>query len=69
MSEEIVSPPPSVTNVDNLLDWLAGRGPEFDAILQDRQVIRVAVNQEYARPDHPLAQDDEIALFPPVTGG
>ena len=32
-------------------------------------VIRVAVNQEFAAPDHAVADGDEIALFPPVTGG
>ncbi len=69
ISEEIVSPPSSVTNVDNLLDWLAMRSPEFNAVFQDRKIIRVAVNQEYAKLNHPLTQDDEIALFPPVTGG
>lgn len=29
----------------------------------------VAVNQEYAGPDHPLNDGDEVAFFPPVTGG
>ncbi|MDD3517025.1 MAG: molybdopterin converting factor subunit 1 [Chromatiales bacterium] len=29
----------------------------------------VAVNQEYADPDHPLKDGDEVAFFPPVTGG
>ena len=29
----------------------------------------VAVNQEYAGPDHPVRGSDEIAFFPPVTGG
>jgi len=29
----------------------------------------VAVNQEYARPDTPVKPGDEVAFFPPVTGG
>jgi len=29
----------------------------------------VAVNQEYVGPDHPVRSGDEVALFPPVTGG
>ena len=29
----------------------------------------IAVNQEYARPDTPLQEGDEVAFFPPVTGG
>ncbi len=69
LKEEIVTPPASVSTVDNLLEWLVSRGPDFEAVLKDRLVIRVAVNQEYATFDHPVAQDDEVALFPPVTGG
>lgn len=29
----------------------------------------VAVNMEYARPDQPVRDGDEVAFFPPVTGG
>ncbi len=29
----------------------------------------IAVNQEYARPDSPVKAGDEVAFFPPVTGG
>ena len=32
-------------------------------------VVRVAVNQDYVPGDHPVRPDDEVALFPPVTGG
>ena len=37
--------------------------------LADRNALGVAVNQEYARPEDPVGPDDEVALFPPVTGG
>ncbi|GIK99248.1 MAG: molybdopterin synthase sulfur carrier subunit [Alphaproteobacteria bacterium] len=69
IGEEDVTPPPEVSTVAELLDWLAGRGPGYAAALADRRVVRVAVNQEYAGPEHPVAIGDEIALFPPVTGG
>lgn len=69
VGEEFVSPPSAINTVEDLLDWLVERGPEFRAALHDRQVIRVAVNQEYAKLDHQLKRDDEIAFFPPVTGG
>lgn len=29
----------------------------------------MAVNMEYARPDQPVRDGDEVAFFPPVTGG
>jgi molybdopterin synthase sulfur carrier subunit len=69
ISEEDVTPPSTVTDVAGLVEWLRGRGPGHAEALADLSVVRVAVNQEYARPDHPVKPDDEIALFPPVTGG
>ncbi len=69
LAEEEVTPPPEVTTVAELLDWLRGRGPGYAEALADSSALRVAVNQEYARPSDPVAADDEVALFPPVTGG
>jgi molybdopterin synthase sulfur carrier subunit len=69
LAEEHVEPPAEVTDVASLLRWLQGRGPGFAAALQDLAVVRVAVNQDYAKPSQRLSQDDEVALFPPVTGG
>jgi len=31
--------------------------------------VRIAVNHDIARPDTPVRPGDEVALFPPVTGG
>ncbi len=69
IGQEDVTPPPEVRTVGDLLAWLPTRGPGFAAALANPSVVRVAVNQEYARPDHPLREGDEVALFPPVTGG
>jgi molybdopterin converting factor subunit 1 len=66
---EQVEPPAEVTNVAALLDWLAARSDGHAQALADRQAVRVAVNQEYARPGDPVKPGDEVALFPPVTGG
>ena len=68
-AEEDVEAPAKVHDVASLLDWLAGRGPEFEALLADRRVIRVAVNQEHADDATAVSNRDEVALFPPVTGG
>jgi molybdopterin converting factor small subunit len=51
------------------LEWLRGRGSRFAETLKDPQFIRVAVNQEFATADVRLTDGDEVALFPPVTGG
>ena len=67
-SEEI-EPPEGVADVAGLLDWLKGRGDGYADALANLSLVRVAVNQEYVALDHPVAPGDEIALFPPVTGG
>ena len=67
-SEEIALPA-DVETVAALLDWLRSRGDGYAQALEDLSVIRVAVNQEFAAPDHAVADGDEVALFPPVTGG
>ncbi len=69
VAEEEVDPPAEVATVGDLLSWLKGRGPGYAEALADLQIVRVAVNQEYADPDHPVSAGDEVALFPPVTGG
>ncbi len=68
-AEEEVSPPAGVRDVRGLLDWLKARSPGHAEALKDLAVVRVAVNQTYVQPDHPVKAGDEIAIFPPVTGG
>ena len=69
LAEERLTPPPGVRDVAGLLEWLKTRGPGHAAALAEPAAVRVAVNQDYARPDQPVAPGDEVALFPPVTGG
>jgi len=69
VGEEDVTPPADVVDVRGLVGWLRGRGAGHAEALADLDVVRVAVNQEYVTLDHPVGSDDEVALFPPVTGG
>ena len=68
-AEETVEPPADVTTVAALVDWLRTRGPGFADALRNAKLVRVAVNREYVGWDHQLKPGDEVALFPPVTGG
>ena len=68
-AEEEVALPPEIRDVAGLLAWLRARGPRYAEALRDLSVVRVAVNQEYVASEHPLADGDEVAVFPPVTGG
>ncbi len=69
VAAEEVALPAEVTTVAELLAWLGARGPGYAEALADLSAIRVAVNQVYAKPGDPVAPGDEVALFPPVTGG
>lgn len=66
---EEVTPPANVTDVASLIAWLKTRSPGHGAALADLSVVRVAVNQAFAKPSDPVKPGDEIALFPPMTGG
>ena len=68
-AEEEVELPPDVRNVAALLDWLRSRSDRYSEAMRDLSVIRVAVHQDYVRPHHPEREGDEVAIFPPVTGG
>jgi len=67
--EERVEVPADVTTIGGLLDWQRGRGPAHAAAFGDGRAVRCAVNQEFAGPDVVLRDGDEVAFFPPVTGG
>lgn len=69
IGEETLSLPGDVTDVGGLLNWLATRGEQYADALGERGQIRVAVNQVYVQDDQVVSDDDEIAIFPPVTGG
>lgn len=69
VAQEQVEPPPEVRDVGGFVEWLKTRGPKHAEALANTAVVKVAVNQEHVPFDHPLSPGDEVALFPPVTGG
>ncbi len=69
ISQETVSPPPGVATVGQLVEWLRERGEGYATAFADSAGIRAAVNHEIADADAPVKQGDEVALFPPMTGG
>ena len=66
---ETIAPPAEVRDVDGLIDWLSGRSDAYAEALRNREALRIAVNQELCEFDSPVGADDEVALFPPMTGG
>ena len=69
IGEETVDIPGDIRTARDLVAWLEGRGEGFAAAFADDTLVRVAVNQEYATLDEPVSPGDEVAFFPPVTGG
>ena len=66
---EVVDIPLSASTVAGLRLHLMQRGGAWQEVLSDMKVVRVAVNQDMASANAPLNPGDEIAFFPPVTGG
>jgi molybdopterin synthase sulfur carrier subunit len=56
-------------SVAELLAALRARGANWARELADGRAFRIAVNQDLAGPDDTLRDGDEVAIFPPVTGG
>jgi molybdopterin converting factor subunit 1 len=69
IAEEEIAPPPGVSNVAQLMDALSKRGPGYEDAFKDPKRLRFAVNQNHVGADAPVHADDEVAFFPPVTGG
>lgn len=67
--EEDLSLPEGVATVGQVIDHLKGRGGGFAEAFANTGLVRVAVNQEHVELDHPVKEGDEVAFFPPVTGG
>ena len=72
-AHETITCPPHVTNVQELIMHLSslseGHRAVFAPTLAGEGVIRVAINQEFASFDDGITDKDEVAFFPPVTGG
>ena len=65
-SADTVDLPETVKTIGDLRDWLVGQGA---VALASTRNLRCAVNQEMAGSEAPLRDGDEVAFFPPVTGG
>lgn len=61
--------PAGVDTLSGLRGHLALRGDAWAREMAAGRNLRAAVNQTVATPDMPVADGDEIAFFPPVTGG
>jgi len=60
--------PVGIATIGALRDYIAARGDAWVALTQTKN-LRCAVNQRMVGFDAPVSDGDEVAFFPPVTGG
>jgi molybdopterin converting factor subunit 1 len=69
VGEESFALPEGIATVGALIEWLRLRGPGHAAAFAPGRIVRCAVNQDFAGPEAAIHPGDEVAFFPPVTGG
>ncbi len=69
VAEETLALPDGVSTVGGLRTLLSARSPRHREAFEAPGLVRAAVNQVFATQDTPVAPGDEVAFFPPVTGG
>ena len=62
ITEEIIT-------VNDLINFLKKKNDKYAKTFDDFSVIRCAVNMEVTDLNHKISDNDEIAFFPPMTGG
>ena len=59
----------NIVDIDSLKSFLCKKYPQLQDHLLKNQLIRVSVNLEYVTNNIELTNKDEVAFFPPVSGG
>ena len=59
----------NIKDIEKLKNYLCKKYPELKKYIKQKDLIRIAVNLEYIQSNKKLKEIDEIALFPPVSGG
>ena len=67
--EQVALPPSGTPTVQTLVDTLRSRAGAWSDAFAQQKPWRVAVNQHMADLATPVKPGDEVAFFPPVTGG
>ena len=68
-AEETIDPPANVRTVGELIAWLSTRDESYAHAFEKPKVIRAAIDHTHVKPDAAISGANEIAFFPPMTGG
>ncbi len=68
-SEELIELPDNVTTIIELIDYLNNLNEDYKKVFLKKDLIKIAVNKNYCSVETKISNGDEIAFFPPVTGG
>ena len=58
-----------INDVKKLKIFLSKKYPKLKKYFQDQEMIQIAINLKYTRENKKIKSKDEVALFPPVSGG
>jgi len=68
-NQEQLQMPDSVSTVEQLIQHLVQLNPHFSTVFNADKKVLIAVNQVVADKEYELAGNEEVAFFPPMTGG
>ncbi|WP_153768079.1 molybdopterin converting factor subunit 1 [Labrenzia sp. CE80] len=69
VDEETLDLPEDVTTVAHLIALLKARDERYAMAFEEQDAIRVALDQMHVEHDEQLGATQEVAFFPPMTGG
>ena len=68
-SQEMVQIDNNIKNVENLIDFLKNKNEDYMKVFNDTSSIKISINMEIASMSDNINNEDEVAFFPPMTGG
>ena len=68
-SEEQIILPSNIININQLINYLSEMDEKYNLLYEKKELIKIAVNKTYSSSNTNISNSDEIAFFPPVTGG
>ncbi|MGI9461689.1 MAG: MoaD/ThiS family protein [Alphaproteobacteria bacterium] len=66
---EVITLSPETHDIADVLRVLYQRGGDYDILKHNQKILRYARNQQFAKQNDKIKHGDEIAIFPPITGG